>query len=296
MRIGCIGATRVYSAGNTVTYHVDTGVTYQEEVDEGESCLLPKTFTPSKSEWTFVGWRSDGTPNGNVVSSLAMEDAPITLYAVFRQTITLTYNGNGNTGGSTATQTGTRYWNTGNVSNPSFALSENGFAKSGYTFSKWALDSASGTQYAAGASVALSANATMYAVWVASAHYFTPLNSVTLTIVKDYGTENNLTKSANQIKITARKPENTVAYGELTVSAKIPTRGCKKVRFTATASEYASAAITYNTQQKHFAKTGSPSNVEFDISGDYINITFGVSNGSSYFLAECILTSIYFYN
>ena len=49
MKKGYIGATRVYSAGNVVTYHVDSGVTYQEEVDDGESCLSPKTFTPAKS-------------------------------------------------------------------------------------------------------------------------------------------------------------------------------------------------------------------------------------------------------
>ena len=318
----------IYSSGSTVTYYVDAGTAHTEEVDEGASCLSPKTFAPAKSGWEFVGWRQDKTASGSVLGSLAMGDAPVTLYAVFRlsvtvtyyngttsasstsgyryynngvianpsfklyqvgksgwaakgwstsqaaageityangtsfardsnivlygmyyhtvtltyyngssiaattsgtryynsgsellqnpvfnvaaaalsgwtfrgwatgaaaaagvsyssisntafassatlyatyyQTITLTYNGNSATAGSTASQSGTRYYNSsGNVANPSFALRENGFARSGYTFSKWALNGTGGTQYAPGASVTLGANATMYAVWVA---------------------------------------------------------------------------------------------------------------------------------
>ena len=328
MKAGYIGATRVYSAGSTVTYVVDNGVSYTEEVDSGASCLSPKSFAPTKSGWTFVGWRQDKTASGSVLSDLTMGDSPITLYAVFRQTVTVTYyngsttasakteyryyntgnvanpsftlpqaamsgwnargwstssagnggvsynngvaftrdsnvtlygmyyqtitltyyngsataastsgtryynpgsggvvnptftltpaslsdwtfrgwatssaaaagityssisntafgasitvyaaysqtitlsyNGNGATSGSTAAQTGTRYWNTGNVSNPSFILQSNGFNKSNYSFSKWALGSTSGTQYAVGAAITLSANTTMYALWLAS--------------------------------------------------------------------------------------------------------------------------------
>lgn len=255
------GAVKVYSSGNIVTYHVDMGVIYREEVDEGASCLSPKTFTPSKSGWTFVGWRTDSIANGSVISSKVMGDDPITLYAVFRQTVTLTYyngsttasstseykyynngntinpsfsitpaslngwtfrgwatssaaaagidcssisnttfadsttiyaaysqtitlyyNGNGNTSGSTAAQTSTRYFNSGNYYNPSFMISSNGFSKTNYTFSKWALGSTSGTQYAAGAVVTLSASTTMYAIW-------TPV-AITSS-VKANGTANN---------------------------------------------------------------------------------------------------------
>ena len=64
-----------------------------------------------------------------------------------------------------ATQSGTRYWNSGNVANPTFTLQANGFTRSGYNFTAWALNG--GTQYAAGASVSLAASATMYAVWTA---------------------------------------------------------------------------------------------------------------------------------
>ena len=162
-----LGSTKIYSSGSICTYICDDD-TYQEEVDEGASCLSPKTFIPVKSGWEFVGWRQDTAANGSVLSSLAMGDAPITLYAVFRQTITLSYNGNSATSGSTAAQTGYRYYNNGNMANPSFTLSANGFSRTSYTFTKWALGSASGTQYAAGVNVTLAASTTMYAVWKAS--------------------------------------------------------------------------------------------------------------------------------
>lgn len=115
----------VYSAGKMVTYVVDTGTTYQEKVKKGQSCLAPTTFTPTKSGWTFVGWREDKTASGTVLGSKVMERSPLTLYAVFKQAITCyTYNGS-----STRTSTtGTRYYNNGNIVNPSFKLSQNGMS------------------------------------------------------------------------------------------------------------------------------------------------------------------------
>lgn len=172
----------VYSAGKMVTYMVDSGISYQEKVKKGHSCLSPTTFTPSKSGWTFVGWREDDTASGSVLGSKVMERSPITLYAVFKQTITLSYNGNGATSGSTASQSGTRYYNNENVNNPSFALRSNGFERTYYNFQKWALNSASGTQYSVGDSITLSGNATMYAVWSASVSYKEVSKNVTTAL------------------------------------------------------------------------------------------------------------------
>lgn len=244
VRKAYLGSTKVYSSGNVCTYIVDSGISYREEFDEEESVLSPKTFTPSKAGWTFVGWRIDATASSAVQTSMTMGDLPVILYAVFRQTITVTYyngstmassvakdryynngtilnpsfslsqaaisgwsargwsgspaangsilyangatftrdsniavygayqqtvtlsySGNGNTGGATAAQTGTRYWNTGNVLNPTFTLRQNGFTNQWADFSKWALGSTGGTQYAAGSSVALAENTTFYAIW-----------------------------------------------------------------------------------------------------------------------------------
>lgn len=243
------GEQKLYSAGNIVTYYVDSSTVYQEEVEEGVSCLSPKTFTPTKSGWTFLGWRADKTASSSVLSSQVMGDAPVTLYAVFRatvivkyynnsttasttsgyryynngntvnpsfkltqaaksgwtargwstgtsgnssitvangasfnraaditlygmyqQTITLSYNGNGSTSGSVAAQSGIRYYNSnGNTVNPTFTLAANGFTRTGYTFATWALGAVGGAQYKAGASITLSASTTFYAYWIATA-------------------------------------------------------------------------------------------------------------------------------
>lgn len=150
---------RVFSAGSTVTYVVDSGVSYTEEVDSGASCLSPKTFTPSKSGWSFLGWREDTAANSSVLSSKVMGDAPITLYAVYSKSVTLSYNGNGSTDGSVSAQSGTAYCNyKGDVVGASFTLKNNGFTRLDYSFSKWDLG-------AVGASVTLNDSKTAYAQW-----------------------------------------------------------------------------------------------------------------------------------
>lgn len=156
----------MWSGGNICTYQVSPGVTYQEEVEEGATCLAPQTFTPALSGWTFIGWRADTAANGTVLGSLTMGEEPVTLYAVFRQTITLAYSGNGATSGSTAAQTGYRYYNNGNVINPSFSVRANGFARSGYIWTGWKSGS---TAYAVGQSVTLTSNLTLTAQWYTAA-------------------------------------------------------------------------------------------------------------------------------
>jgi len=136
----------------------------------GSGAVINPAFTVSAaslSGWSFNGWcTSSGATAGIAYSSISNTafSANATLYGRYSQGITLYYNGNGGSG-STAAQSGTRYWNSGNVSNPSFSLRGNGFSRTGYSFSNWALNGAGGTQYAAGASITLSASATMYAVW-----------------------------------------------------------------------------------------------------------------------------------
>lgn len=372
---------RIYNAGSTVTYYVDTNTAYTEEVDSEASCLSPKTFTPTKSGWNFVGWRENNTASSEILTDKIMGDSPITLYAVFKQdvtctfisngtqtatgtryynnnnvadasvtapsgqvysgwtwrgwaaagvtaadasvsygngatisgltgnatfygliyrtltityyngsatasttsgnryynfagnysnpsftmtqaaisgwtargwstsssatasisyangatitatdnmtiygcyhqTITLSYAGNGATSGSVAAQTGTRYFNSGNYSNPSFTLSENGFGKTNYAFSNWAIGSASGTQYAAGASVTLSANTTFYAIW--KIYVADSTRSVSINLYKGQGEGWFAAKGAlDSTLLTVATDIDTSLYSgaELTLSA-----------------------------------------------------------------------------
>ncbi len=228
LKKGYIGDRRVYSAGNVVTYNVSPGVSYQEEVDSDASVLSPTSFTPSLSGWTFVGWREDTAASGSVLTSKTMGDDPIALYAVFRQTVTLSYNGNGNTSGSTAAQAGMRYYNNGNILNPSFSLRTNGFGKTNYYFTAWAIGGASGTQYAPGKTVTLSQNTVFYACWHINMYTITYRynNTVVKTSSVAHGTLiSNYTPTAVSGKTflgwssssTGKTPQTIYATGNMTL-------------------------------------------------------------------------------
>ena len=162
-----------YNGSSTVS--TTSGTRYY---NPGSGNISNPTFslTPaSLSGWVFRGWAtSSAAAAGIAYSSISNKTfgTSTTVYAVYSQTITLSYNENGATSGSTTAQTGTRYWNTGNVSNPSFILPASGFSMTNYVLAKWALNSGSETQYAEGASITIDANATMYAVWVQNVQEF----------------------------------------------------------------------------------------------------------------------------
>ena len=133
---------------------------------------------------TVVGWGTSATATASGLASGGKDTSVSenkTYYAVYKYTVTVTYNGNGSTSGSVTSSTGTAYRTANpsatsgyNVTNASITLSNNGFAKTGYTFSKWAEGSTSGTTYAEGTNRSLSANVTEYAIWT--------INTYTVTI------------------------------------------------------------------------------------------------------------------
>lgn len=114
-----IGNTKIYAAGNIVTYNVDTNIQYKEEVENEATCLSPTSFTPTKSGYAFVGWRTDSTASDSVLNSKVMEDSPITLYAVFKKDVSITYYSK-----TSGTSTKQLYYNNGNIINPTFNLDQ----------------------------------------------------------------------------------------------------------------------------------------------------------------------------
>lgn len=165
---------KVFSAGNVVTYHVNTDTSYQEEIDSEASCLSPTTFTPELSGYTFVGWREDTTASGEVLSEKAMGDESIDLYAVFSKSYTFST--------TIGTKYATSYYNNGNTRNPviyiwnssaseeivatgASCLSPTSFTPSmtGATFLGWTDNSASAT--AISSKVMGSEPIVLYAVW-----------------------------------------------------------------------------------------------------------------------------------
>lgn len=134
-----VGDKKVYSAGNLVTYIVDTdtNTSYDEEVDDGLTILSPITFTPAKTGWTFVGWREDTVASSSVLSIKVMGDEPITLYAVYSKAVTANFI-SGIDGANKQTVEGTAWYNAaGNVSTIDITA-PTGATASGWSWRGWA--------------------------------------------------------------------------------------------------------------------------------------------------------------
>lgn len=154
----------VFSAGAVVTYKVDSNTTYTEEIESDTSALSPKTFTPSKSGYSFLGWRKDSTASSSVLSSCVVTDPdPFTLYAVFRKQITVTYYNSLSTSASSTSQY--EYYNNGNHAYPTFALTMGGV--SGWSARGWSTSNSGSADitYNNGASFSRDSNITLYGLY-----------------------------------------------------------------------------------------------------------------------------------
>ena len=153
--------------GNTSGSTATTSLSYEESKN-----LTANGF--SRTGYRFAGWATSAsgpvvyanqasvnkltTANGGVVNLYAKWDANY---------YTISYNGNGNTGGSTAASG--HYYDTSKV------LTSNGFTKTGYHFAGWTTSSNGAVVYSNGASVlnlttVHNATITLYAKWNANTY------------------------------------------------------------------------------------------------------------------------------
>ncbi|OKP93860.1 InlB B-repeat-containing protein, partial [Paenibacillus sp. P46E] len=141
--------------------------------------VLGNTGTLVKSGYTFAGWNTAANGSGTdyaANATFSMGSANATLYAKWtaNPTYTVTYNGNGSTGGTVPTDsTGYPQGNTVTVLGNTGTL-----VKTGYTFAGWnTAANGSGTDYAANATFSMgTANATLYAKWTANPTYTVTYN------------------------------------------------------------------------------------------------------------------------
>ncbi|OUO63005.1 InlB B-repeat-containing protein, partial [Collinsella sp. An268] len=164
----------------TVSFNANGGWSAPKSitVDKGGTVTIP-TEEPSRNGYTFAGWSTDSNatsaeyqPGQEVALS-----ANMTLYAVWTQSATITFNPNGGTGDSfTLTTTEGR--------DGSFRLSlpnpeDHGITREGYTFVGWSTDwSGTGLNYTP-QEITVSDGQTYYAIWaendpqgVAEAEFF----------------------------------------------------------------------------------------------------------------------------
>lgn len=149
----------------TVSYNANGGSGAPSAQTKWKDQTLTLSSTkPTRSGYTFVGWgtsATDTTSNYSAGGSYT-SNASITLYAIWKKTLTLTYNANSGSG-APSSQSATIYNATTNYK---FTLSSTKPTRSGYTFLGWSTSStATSASYSAGGTITISANTTLYAVW-----------------------------------------------------------------------------------------------------------------------------------
>ena len=182
--------TANWTANNySISYNLNGGTKGSSAPTSGTFDSVIMISNPEKTGYTFVGWTASnidtntakyGTTNNPTTAwngstkvsatyfkNLRSTSGTVTLTANWTaNTYTVQYNGNGNSGGSTASQTFTY--------DQTSTLQYNGFTKTGYVFIGWNTQAnGSGTSYIAGQSVKnlTSINGgtvTLYAQWQAT--------------------------------------------------------------------------------------------------------------------------------
>lgn len=159
----------------------------------GVQCMpLAMTAAGSQTIWntipdnslgqTFLYWntRSDGTGVTYLGGDTITPSADVTLYAIWATPATITYNGNGATGGSAPSAVST----TGAPGNTQQTIAGNNtLVNPGYDFAGWnTAANGSGIPYQPGEVIIPSANATLYAMWTPQP-LVTPTNPVNVDVV-----------------------------------------------------------------------------------------------------------------
>lgn len=183
-----VGATMTHTrsvtipalASYTVSYNANGGSGAPDSQTKyyGVGLTISSTI-PTRSGYTFMGWSLNEVSESvyYTAGSTCGRNENITLYAVWKKTIELTYNGNGGSG-APAKQSATVYNAT---TNHKFTLPTTKPTRTGYTFLGWSTSaSATSATYSAGGSITLSSSDTIYAVW--------KINSYKLTVKPEGGT------------------------------------------------------------------------------------------------------------
>lgn len=177
-------------------------VTYNYQQNGGSSVTKPNaqvayqtnvdlSVTASKNGYEFVGWNTD--PNATTgLSSYQMPANDVTLYAIYRKVITITYIDT-----TTRTNSCTVYNNTSNCNITLYGVN----GKSGYNVSGWRTDTqAAAATYGSSSTQTFSNSTTLYAIWSKTVHLYSYDGS---TLVKDSAGTVYSSASGNHSSFTA---------------------------------------------------------------------------------------------
>lgn len=180
----------------TITYHANGGSGAPSAITRtwSKTNQVLSSSAPTRTGYTFKGWAT--TSGGSVAYAKggsipwASANKTQTLYAVWQKNSwTVSYNGNGSTGGSTASQT--KYYN------DALTLRANGFTRTGFEFKRWNTKTDdTGTAYAASGSYTSNAALSLYAIWNRTVSY-----------------------NLNGASGTAPSPQTSIATSDITLAA-----------------------------------------------------------------------------
>lgn len=162
--------------------------------------LTLSSTKPTRTGYTFLGWSTSSTATVATYAAGGSytTNADAVLYAVWSRTVT--YNGNGNTGGSTTASTAT--------GNTALTIKANGFIKTHYDFVKWNTQAdGGGTDYSAGTTYT-GGTTTLYAIWAPKTEYIVSYHvqsGVTEEVTEL--PENQIKYHGETLKLTTQKPQ-----------------------------------------------------------------------------------------
>lgn len=214
-------------AKTLVTYNVDVGESYQEKVSYKKTVLSPTTFTPTKSGYSFLGWKLTGIASSDVLVECIAQGKTMTLYAVFQKNITVTKYNASNTPSYDPKK---QYYNNSDILNPTFTLNETaigGWSNAGWTtnaggYSKTVDD---------GGQVTLSADTTYYSLY-----------NQTITVTYYNNSNSASTKTGTRVA----NIHNTTTYSDPTFNLTVASVSGWSIRGWSTSSS-SNASITYNS-------------------------------------------------
>ncbi len=187
----------------SVTYDSQGGSAIANGSTTTGGSIASSPVTPTKTGYSFNGWFTAAS-GGSAISFPYThgQTSNFTLYAQWTaNNNTLTFDGNGSTSGSTASQT--------IASNASATLTSNGFVNTGYNFSGWSTTSGGSVAYANGASYTMgTSNATLYAVWTIASSPTISYSGSLASVNTTYGTASS---SPTSISVSGSNLTNDIS-------------------------------------------------------------------------------------
>ena len=241
--------------------------------------LSSNTFT--REGYTFTGWntKADGKGTGYADGATVKFDVDTTLYAQWTQKPVITFDANGGEGNMGA-----------QTVNPgvSAALPANTFTRADYDFAGWNTKAdGSGTAYADKATIAVSANTTLYAQWTLHKYHVRWLNWDGKEVLQEgyYTCEENAYYDDFEHPIPTKPEDENYTYKF--ANRWTPYDETNKIDGW---GFYPHADIDFKAEFTKFKKL----TVTFDANGgDGTMGTVKIANGSSdesYMLPECVFT------